>query len=236
MKKFAVTVLVLAACWCLPAFADETAPSALERSATGSEKLFDEHLRTGTLFRPSTREQFRKKGWRKEYVALIRQKWDGKSHDGVGVELRGLPDHVYRVGEQFDCVATITNDGERPQRINTGGDCGMTHSLGLFVIPPDDEYLVHSCRPAGFGPHCFCVQTHQSVSPGNSAKLATGFGTAAASGWVFNKPGEYAVIGMYLFRSEAGKPTHRAYSPLLIVTVKKRAEPVAAQGRGEPRP
>ena len=168
--------------------------------------MFDKHAQEGTRFLFATAQQFLQKGWGKQYAGLVRNKWKGRSHTGISHTLQGLPKHTYRVGQRFDCVAVLSNDGETPQRLNTGGSCGMTHALGLLVIPPDGGLGVGWCTGLGGGPHGRCRSNYQSVDPGKSIKLATGFASDAAIEWKPDKPGDYLVIGTYYLQTKGAQP------------------------------
>jgi hypothetical protein len=212
-------MLALVACFAgssAVALAQESADAPAEAADRSPEAVFDQHAASGTLFLPQTAQQFRQNGWGKEYAALIRDKWQGSSHAGMRVSLKPLPDHAYRVGQPFDCLAAIKNEGEKPQKLDVGGSCGMTHALGLMVIPPDGGIDLGWARGKVGGSHCFCQSRFESVEPGRSAALQTGFATSAAVNWKPAKPGVHLVIATYAAPAKAGAPDVIYSAPLAI--------------------
>lgn len=185
------------------------APQAAESSSPAA--LFERHAAGGTLFAYETAQQFLQNGWGKEYAVLLRQRWKGESQAAVGLALKPLKDHTYRVGQPFDCLATIKNSGDKPLTLDVGGSCGMTHALGLGW-----------CRGQAGGPHCKCQARFEHVEPGRSTALETGFATMAAINWTPEKPGEYIVIGTYTLPPEDGKQRVVYSAPLVIDVVGRK--------------
>lgn len=220
MIKEIVTVLLVMVFGCRQAPAEETIPGPLETSSPEADALFDEHLEKGTIFLCTTAQQFLQKGWSKDYAGLIRKKWRGSNYAGIRLALQGLPNHTYRIGQKFDCVAVLTNDGEKAQSLNTGGSCGMTHALSLLVISPDGGLGLGWCRGAVGGPHCRCRPTHDRVNPGHSVMLTTGFATDGAVPWTLDKAGVYVVVGTYVVKSDEGE-AQVIYSNPLPMTVEE---------------
>jgi hypothetical protein len=133
MRLIAAILLVFAAgCSRAP----EVAPPP-EISHPEAKALGDQHLQAGTLLEYETAQTFISKGWRKDYTSFIRRYWKGREQAGVGLELRALPDHSYRIGQTFDLMAAVTNGGDEPRSLNNGGNCGMTHAFGFMLIPPE---------------------------------------------------------------------------------------------------
>lgn len=175
-----------------------------------------EARRSRYSFTTAAAREFQRKGWGRDYWRLIRQRWKGRSRDGVSLALKGLPGHTYRVGQEFDCRAFLTNEGDSAKKLNTGGTCGMTHALGIVVVAPDGDLGLGRCRGAVGGGHCFCKQTHETLQPRETVKLATGFASEAAVAWKIRKPGKHLVIGMYLLGSEDGRRVIMYSKPVVI--------------------
>jgi hypothetical protein len=199
----------------LPSATQSRGPA--KEGSANARHLFLSHNRQNTLFQSATAQEFLQKGWGDDYARLILAEWQGQSHEGIALALRGLPNHTYRVGQPFDCEAILTNTSDKTMRLNTGGSCGMAHPLGLLVIPPGGGLGMGWCRGLVGGPHCFCRPTYNEVGPGGSVKAMTGFASAAAVVWKPDKPGTYVVVGTYILRS--GERHRSVYSAPLAIAV-----------------
>jgi hypothetical protein len=213
-----LTIAVSIACCCVLTLADEPVPAAPDAASSEPEALFEKHAAAGTLLFYETAREFQGQRWGRDYARLVREKWKGQAHAGISLMLKPLPDHVYRVGQPFDCLAVVTSTGDKAQRLDVGGSCGMTHALGLLIVPPQGGLDLGLGRGKVGGPHCFCKSQFESLEPGRSIKLATGFASEAAVAWKPEKPGDYLVIGTYEVPIEGGKPA-TVYSAPFVVTV-----------------
>lgn len=181
---------------------------------------FEKHLKAGTLFDVAALKEFNQNGWKRDYAALLRDRWKGRPADGVSLSISGLPNHVYHTGETFDCTASVTNEGQQPRTLDTGGSCGMTDALTLMVMSLGDGQFFTVRGKVG-GPHCHCTPQRKVAEPGKTLPLTTGFASENAVGWTPTSPGKYLVIGVYAL-GEPVKRTATVYSPPLVVTIKKQ--------------
>ena len=187
------------------------------------EAVFEDHMKAGTVFEYATAREFFREGKGEDYARLIEQRWKGIPVNGVSLRLEPLPGFEYRVGEKFDCEAILTNKGGEAGEFNVGGNCGMTHALGILVVPPKGGSGMGYCRGKVGGPHCFCKQETKILKPGESTKLMTGFASDAAVEWKLDSPGKYLIIGTYTIpRKEGGIDT--VYSAPLVIEVMERNE------------
>jgi hypothetical protein len=205
------------AAWRQMAPADEPAAPP-EATPNDAEALFDQHAERGTLFLPETSVEFLRNKWGRQFADLVRTKWRGRSEARITLALKPLPEHTYRVGQAFDCLATISNESDKSQTLDIGGTCGTTHALGLLVIPAHGAVGHGYCRGKVGGPHCFCHSRFVPVEPGGSAALETGFASDAAVSWNPTQPGQYLLIGTYNLSTDPAKPAV-AYSPPLVIDV-----------------
>lgn len=182
--------------------ADVPAPAAVE--------AFEKYSEAGTVLD--------KNGWKRDYALLIRDRWKGRQADGVALKIEPLHEHVYRVGEVFDCRATIANEGKEARSFVTGGSCGMTDDLTVAVISLQDGQWFTLMGIVG-GPHCFCKPNHQIAAPNESLGLATGFSGKTAVHWKPTRAGRYVIVGSYSLPKEDGK-LRIVYAPPVEIEVK----------------
>ena len=190
--------------------ADVPAPEAVEE--------FAKHNEAGTVLDVKTLQEFHKNGWQRDYALLIRDRWKGREADGVALKIEPLGEHVYRVGEAFDCRATITNKGQQARSFVTGGSCGMTDDLSVAVISLEDGQWFTLMGIVG-GPHCFCKPKQQIAAPNESLELAAGFSGKTAVHWKPTRAGRYVIVGSYALPKEDGKRPI-VYSPPVEFEVK----------------
>ena len=191
--------------------AEEAAIDSAARAA------FEEHIKRRTVFAGRTQQDFDANGWKRDYARLVRDLWTGLCVEGVCLEIKPVPDHVYRVDEPFDCVAFLSNGAAKPRLLDTGGSCGMTDVLTLIVLSASDGRSF-SCQGRVGGGHCFCEPKQTLLGPKQTVEIETGFASDVAVGWTPDKPGDYAVVGVYWLRTS--KTTGKiVYSPALTVKV-----------------
>ena len=190
--------------------ADVPAPAAAE--------AFEKHNEAGTVLDIKTLQEFHKNGWKRDYALLIRDRWNGREADGVALKIEPLREHVYRVSEAFDCLATITNKGQEARSFITGGSCGMTDDLSVAAISLDDGQWF-TLMGISAGPHCFCKPKQQVAAPNESLELSTGFSGKTADHWKPTRAGRYVLVGSYSLPKEDGKP-RVVYAPPVEIEVK----------------
>lgn len=186
-------------------------------------------LHNGTALGHGVAKYFRDRDWGPRYAQQIAARWKAKPALGISLRLESPPGGDYVVGRLFDCRATLTNGSDQEREVVVGGSCGMTHPLRITIIMPDGRIEAGwSCPVAGppHAGHLSCVRRKQTIKPGQTVALQTGFASKAAVGWRIAEPGLYVAIGT--FGVPHGKKKNRyayAYSAPLLVRAKPRPAP-----------